>query len=74
MKKLAFLLAIISLSGCETFNEVTHWDSLEPAEKVVVGVGGAVILGALIIRNGQGPVQSQNQCISTRSLETGCHR
>jgi hypothetical protein len=62
--KLITLLAVLALSGC------AHWDELEPAEKVAVGVGATVVVGALIIRNGQG--QSQSQCISTRSLETGC--
>ena len=61
------LLVILGLSGC------AHWDQLEPSEKVVVGVGTAVVVGALIIRNGDQP-SIQNQCISTRSFETGCGR
>ncbi len=64
MKKILILLIALGLSGC------AHWDTLEPSEKVVVGVGTAVVVGALIIRNGEG--QTQSQCISTRSLETGC--
>ena len=60
------MLALVSLGGC------AQWNELEPAEKVGVAVAGSVVVGALIIRNGQG--QSQSQCISTRSLETGCPR
>ena len=61
------MLVILFLSGC------AQWDTLEPSEKVVVGIGATVIVGALIIRNGQENV-IQNQCISTRSFETGCGR
>ncbi len=60
------ILVLLLLSGC------AHWNDLEPAEKVVVGVGATVVVGALIIRNGKG--NTQNQCISTRSFETGCGR
>lgn len=66
MKKLFIVIAALSLLGC------AHWDQLEPSEKIAVGVGAALIVGALVIRNGQGNTQSQ--CISTRSLETGCHK
>ena len=64
MKILIAVLLSLTLSGC------AHWDQLEPAEKVAVGVGGALIVSALIIRNGQ-QVNNFN-CISTRSLDTGC--
>ena len=63
MKSIVLVLALC-LSGC------AHWDELEPSEKVVVGVGAAVVVGALVIRNGQG--DTVNNCISTRSIQTGC--
>lgn len=76
MKKLAFLIGILSLSGCSHWNDITHWDSRTEGEKVAIVVGATVIAGALIIRNGQGNTQSQfqEQCIGLKSLQTGCHR
>ena len=62
--KLIFALLALSLSGC------AQWDTLSEGETAGVIVGATVVAGALIIRNGQ-----DNQvynCISTRSLETGC--
>jgi len=43
---------------------------MSDTEKTAVIVGGAVLVGANIIKNSQGT--TVNNCISTRSLQTGC--
>jgi len=65
MKGIILLLAL-ALSGCATWNE------LDTGEKVALGVGVAVLVGANIIKNSQGDYIENDICISTRSLETGC--
>ena len=69
MKKIIVLVAALMLSGCAGMKH--HWDQLEPAEKVVVGVGTAVVVGAWIIRNGESDIINKT-CVSTRSIQTGC--
>jgi hypothetical protein len=59
VKKLFIIFLTLALASC------AHWDQLEPAEKVAV----AVVVAAVIIAESS---DSQSQCISTRSLETGC--
>ena len=68
MKTLFLLLILVILTGCATSKD--WWDNRSEGEKVAIGVGASLVVTGLIIRNGQG--QSQSQCISTRSLETGC--
>jgi len=65
MKLISICTVLCVLSGCAT------WDELEPAEKVAVGVGAAVIVGAAIIRNGNDPV-TINQCYAHHSVDTDC--
>ena len=72
MKKLIVLFTVITLSGCVEMKQ--RWDNLEPAEKVAVAVVVAATGTALIVRNGQSSFQQQQQCISVKSLETGCIR
>lgn len=59
-------LVALCLGGC------AQWNELSEGEKTAVVVGGAVIVGAMLIRNGQGDTTVVNNCISTRSLQTGC--
>lgn len=63
MKK-PFILLAFTLSGC------AQWNELSDGEKVAYTVSGAVLVGALIIRNGQG--DTNNVCVSTKSIRTGC--
>ena len=60
------LTAVLTLSGC------AHWDNLSKQEKAAYIVSGSILVGALIIRNGQGDTYTINNCVSTKSLKTGC--
>jgi len=66
MKIAIALLAAFLLSGC------AQWNKLSNEEKGAVIIGTTVVVGAMIIKNSQ-PTHIHN-CISTRSLETGCPR
>lgn len=66
MRKVLLVLSILTLSGC------AQWNQLSDQEKAAVIVGGAVLVGANLISNTQST--HVHNCISTRSLETGCPR
>lgn len=80
MRKFYLLVVVAFLAGCVSSNGVTRvdpkgwWSERSDTEKLIIGGGSSMIVTGLIIRNGQGNNQSQEQCISTRSLETGCPR
>lgn len=64
MRKIFLVLAVLMLSGC------AQWQELSDGEKTGIMVGAAVLIGANLISNTQD--NTVNNCISTRSLETGC--
>lgn len=66
--RILILAAMLSLSGCATWNELSEGE--KDAVKIGV-VAGAILIGANIIKNSQGDTVVNN-CISTRSLQTGC--
>ena len=70
MKKLAIVLLALMLGGCGTTNYL-HWSELTDREKQTVIISGTILVAAAIIANSQ--ETTVNNCISTRSLETGCH-
>jgi hypothetical protein len=61
--KVFLLIFVCFLSGC------AQWNGLSDGEKTGIIVGGAILVGANIIKNSEDPV---NNCISTRSIKTGC--
>ena len=68
MKNIILLLAAMGLFGCGHFPQVqAAWDQLEPAEQVAVGVGAALVVGAVIVRNGE-----HSQCYAHHSVNTDC--
>lgn len=65
MKKLVVLLMALSLTGC------AQWKELSDQEKTAYIVAGAILVGANIVKNSNDTVINNN-CISTRSIKTGC--
>ena len=65
MKKLVVLLMALSLTGC------AQWKELSDQEKTAYIVAGAILFGANIVKNSNDTVINNN-CISTRSIKTGC--
>jgi hypothetical protein len=64
--RVILLILTLALGGCA-------WSEMDSGEKAGVIIGGAILLGAAIIKNSQDPDYFENDiCISTRSLETGC--
>jgi N-acetylmuramoyl-L-alanine amidase len=61
--KMLFALLALALSGC------AQWNQLSDGEKAGIIIGTSVLVGASIIKNSEGDV---NNCISTRSIRTGC--
>jgi len=62
--RILLILALLSLSGCAT------WDKLSEREQQTVVIAGSILVaGAAISMNNDTTVRN---CISTRSLETGC--
>ncbi len=66
MKKIITIACLFILSGC------AQWNELSDQEKTAVIVSGAVLVGANIIKNLSGDTTVVNNCISTRSIKTGC--
>jgi len=65
MKKLILIVAAFLISGC------AQWKELSDQEKTAYIVAGAILVGANIVKNSNDTVINNN-CISTRSLKTGC--
>lgn len=66
-KVIIALIATLSLSGC------AQWNKLSEGEKTAVIVSGAILVAANIIKNSDETVISNNyNCVSTKSLKTGC--
>ncbi len=65
IRKFILIACMFLLSGC------SHWNQLSEGEKVSIVVGTAVIVGAVIIKNGVSN-DINKICISTRSIQTGC--
>ena len=64
MKIFTLILALFTLSGCAT------WDKLSEREQQTVVIAGSILVaGAAISMNNDTTVKN---CISTRSLKTGC--
>lgn len=59
--KYIFILLALSLCGCANMSE---------REKQTAVIAGSILVGAVIIADKSDHVV--NNCISTRSLETGC--
>lgn len=78
MRRIIGIIVVLVIAGCQLgcvhTNPKDWWNARTDGEKIAIGVGTSIVVGALIIRNGEGNPQSQQQeiCISTRSLETGC--
>ncbi len=70
MKKIAITLLLLLLSGCGTTNYL-HWNELTDREKQTVILSGTILVAAAIVANSNDT--TVHNCISTRSLETGCH-
>lgn len=63
MRIIFLLVGVMFLSGC------SHWESMSDSEKqmVVIGTGLAVVAVSIAEQS-----HDVHNCISTRSLETGC--
>ena len=66
MKLIISLIAVFALSGC------AQWNKLSDTEKTAYVVSGSILVGAMLIRNGQGDSYTINNCVSTKSIRTGC--
>ena len=57
MKTLALLFVTIALAGC------AQWDTLSDTEKTSIIIGGAILVGANIIKNSQGDTIVNQNCV-----------
>jgi len=64
MKIFTLILALFTLSGCAVWNDMS-----EREQQTVVIAGSILAAGAIIAHSNDTTVKN---CISTRSLETGC--
>ena len=64
--KLAFIVLLaLSLSGCGA------WNKLSEREQQTVVIAGSILAAGFVVAHSN--ETNVNNCISTRSLETGCH-
>ena len=66
MKHIILILTLLALSGCGT------WNKLSEREQQTVIIAGSILAAGFVVAHSN--ETNVNNCISTRSLETGCPR
>ena len=66
MKNAILVVLLLSLSGCGT------WNKLSEREQQTVIIAGSILAAGFVVAHSN--ETNVNNCISTRSLETGCPR
>ena len=66
MKHIILILTLLALSGC------AQWNKLSEREQQTVIIAGSILAAGFVVAHSN--ETNVNNCISTRSLETGCPR
>jgi uncharacterized protein YcfL len=66
MKKTVLVVLLLALSGC------AHWDNLSEREQQTVVIAGSILATGFVIAHSNDTRVNNYNCISTRSLRTGC--
>ena len=69
IKKFLLVLAVVGLSGCGCM-KTASWDSLSEREQQTIVIAGSILVAGFVVAHSNDT--NVNNCISTRSLETGC--
>ena len=70
IRKILLIGAVLVLGGCSHFEA---WENLTEGQQNTIVIATTIAAGAILIAE-QDHSHTVNNCISTRSLETGCPR
>jgi len=64
MKQIVLVVLLMALSGC------AQWNKLSEREQQTVVIAGSILAAGFVVAHSN--ETNVNNCISTRSLKTGC--